>query len=479
MLTDKIKGAMRLVALDPGAARLGLTVGLSLSDARARVPGLTVFGHDPAADRRLLERLAAGALRYTPMVALDPPDGLVLDISGCHHPFGGEQGLAEDAGRRLEAAGMTSRMALAGTSAAARALARYPRTHEDEAAAIRALPVAALELEDDSSLALMRAGLKTVGDMAARPMAGLAARFGGPAVDRLRHLLGEVERPIVPIRPPAPVTAQRRFAEPVAKTEYALSVLGELVAEAGEAMARRHVGGRRFDATFFRSDGMTRTLTVETGRPVRDAASVIRLIGERVEGLSDPIDPGFGFDLIRLDVPVIESLDAAQLKLEGGSAGEMQVAALIDRLSTRLGRDRVRRMVPVDSHIPEQAQIALPAVETVKPAPWPACEAEQPPSRPIHLFDPPQPIEVMAEVPDGPPHRFRWRRNSYIIRRFEGPERIATEWWRRKDGAVDRPGLTRDYYRVEDVRGRRFWIFRHGLYGEKAQPGWYLHGLFA
>lgn len=470
---------MRLVALDPSARRLGLSSGLSLADARARVPELAVFDHDPAADRRWLERLAEACLRYTPMVALDPPDGLVLDISGCSHFFGGEQGLTEDAGRRLRAVGMRFRIAAGNTSVAARALARHPWQGDNEYKAIRSLGVTALELGEEATQALLRAGLKTVGDMAVRPMGGLAARFGGEEVERLRHLLGEVERPIVPIRPPAPVTAERRFAEPVARTEYVLSVLSELVAEMGDEMGGRDIGGRRFDATFFRSDGMARTLSVETGRPVRDAGSVIRLIRERVEGLSDPIDPGFGFDLIRIDVPVIEPLDAAQLKLEGGSVSEMQVAALIDRLSTRLGRDRVRRFASVDTHIPEQAQIALPAVESRKPVPWQVSEAGEPPSRPLHLFDPPQPIEVMAEVPDGPPHRFKWRRNLHYIRRFEGPERIASEWWRRNDGAVDRPGLTRDYYRVEDMSGRRFWIFRHGLFEEKTTPGWYLHGLFA
>jgi protein ImuB len=470
---------MRLVALDPSAGRLGLSVGLSLSDARARVPDLAAFDFDPDADRRLLERLAESALRYTPLVALDPPDGLILDIGGCQHLFGGERGLADDSCRRLAAAGMTTSVDLGNGWAAARALARWPRQYDQEDQAIRNLPVAALELGDESQQALLRAGLKTIGDMAVRPMAGLAARFGADSVQRLRHLLGEVERPITPIRPPAPVMAERRFAEPVARTDYALTVLGELIAEAGEQLEQRHAGGRRFNATFFRSDGMVRTLGVETGQPVRDPASVIRLIGERVEGLSDPIDPGFGFDLIRLDVPVIEPLDAAQIKLEGGSTGEMQVAALIDRLTTRLGRERVRRFVSVDTHIPEQAQIVLPAVETRKPVLWPKPEAGEPPARPIHLFDPPQAIEVIAEVPDGPPHRFRWRRALHEVRRFEGPERIATEWWRRKDGAVDRPGLTRDYYRIEDARGRRFWIFRHGLYDEKPGPRWYLHGLFA
>ena len=102
-------------------------------------------------------------------------------------------------------------------------------------------------------------------------------------------------------------------------------------------------------------------------------------------------------------------------------------------------------------------------------------EPGEPPTRPFHLFDPPQPIEVIAEVPDGPPHQFRWRRATHAVRRYEGPERIAAEWWRRRDNG----GLTRDYYRVEDVHGRRYWLFRHGLYDEKPDPRWYIHGVFA
>jgi len=203
-------------------------------------------------------------------------------------------------------------------------------------------------------------------------------------------------------------------------------------------------------------------------------------MNERIETLSDPIDPGFGFDLIRLSVSIVEPLAVTQLRLEGGAVKEAEIAALIDRLSTRLGRTRIRRLAPQDTHIPEQMQLELPAVETSRPiADWPEAIAGEPPLRPLHLFDPPQPIEVMAGVPDGPPHRFRWRRKLHDIKRFEGPERIASEWWKRRDGAIDKPGLTRDYYRVEDVRGRRFWVFRHGLFGEKPKPQWYLHGLFA
>jgi protein ImuB len=200
------------------------------------------------------------------------------------------------------------------------------------------------------------------------------------------------------------------------------------------------------------------------------------LLHERIGALADPIDPGFGFDLIRLMVPVTAPLAAQQLRLEGGSLADSEVGALVDRLGARLGRGRVRRLVAADSHIPEQAAFDLPLADAMAGAAWSAAPPGEPPLRPVRLFDPPQIIQVIAEVPDGPPRRFRWRRQTHDVVRHEGPERIGAEWWRRADGA----GLTRDYYRVEDSAGRRFWLFRHGLYGtEKPDPGWYLHGLFA
>jgi len=185
--------------------------------------------------------------------------------------------------------------------------------------------------------------------------------------------------------------------------------------------------------------------------------------------------------MVRLVVPVTETLAPEQLQLEGRSVAEVEIAGLIDRLSTRLGRSRIQQLQPNDSHIPEQAAFALPAQDRPAQIEWPKPEEGDPPFRPLQLFDPPQPITVIAEIPDGPPRRFQWQRASHLIVRYEGPERIAPEWWRRKEGHTPgKGGLTRDYYRVEDAGGRRFWIFRHGLYGtEKASPDWYLHGLFA
>lgn len=478
VLIDRQRGAMRLTACDADALSLGLASGMTLADARARVPHLIAMEADPAADRHWLERIADACDRFTPLVEAEPPDGLVLDLTGCLHLFRDEPALiaAVEAAMRRWASQL--RLAMATTPEGARALARFQSAPaRDEAAALRRLPVAALELDAESERGLRRAGLKTIGDLADRPLAPLAARFGPALIDRLDRVLGRSDSRITPRRALPSLMLERRFAEPIATADIAMTVIGALAGEASAVLEERRRGGRRFVARLYRSDGHVIDLAVESGLPLRDPLRIQRLFKERVGALADPIDPGFGFDMIRLTVPHNEPLAAAQLALEGGEAKEEAVASLIDRLSARVGRQRVRRFVPRDSHLPEQASLALPAIDLPSTTNWPEPEAGEPPLRPIHLFDPPQPVEVIAGLPDGPPTRFRWRRTLHEIARAEGPERIGAEWWRRAPGD---PGLTRDYYRVEDVRGRRFWLFRHGLYSdERADPRWYVHGLFA
>ena len=468
-LTARAGGAILLAAVDAAALAAGLAPGMTLADARARVPGLVSRAHDPAADLALLEWLADACDRYTPMVMAVPPLGLVLDITGCTHAYGGEAGLADDVHLRLQRLGLTAQLALADTPDAALALARH------ELGDVADLPVAALAVPEAVHLALRRAGLKRIGDVARQHRAALAARFGPEMTALLARLLGEVDIHVTPRRTPTPIETEQRFAAPLADSNAALAVIEALAVRVGMLLIERAEGGRRFEVALFRSDGHVGRLAVETASPVRDPKLLIRLLRERIGALSDPLDPGFGYDLIRLMVPVVAPLAASQLQLDGGSLADGEIAALVDRLSTRLGRGRVRRLVSVDSHIPEQAAFDLAFADAPRSL-WPTPVAGEPPLRPIHLFDPPQVIEVIAEVPDGPPRRFRWRRRLHEVTRHEGPERIAAEWWRRANGA----GLTRDYYRVEDGDGRRFWLFRHGLYGtEKPSPGWYLHGLFA
>jgi protein ImuB len=469
VFTEKLNNAMRVTALSRAALQLGLTPGLTLADARARTPELVALDRDHKAEANLLARIVAGCSRYTPMAAGEPPDGAILDVTGCTHVFESEAGLKADLLARLKGSDIAVQLAFGGTPEQARALARFGKDGGD----VRTLPVEALEADPAVTLALRRAGLKTIAALAERPRKMLAARFGDLAI-RLDRLLGEQDRHIKPERPLPPVFALRRFAEPIGRVEDALACLEELAREAAETLLERHQGGRFFVARLFRSDGAVAAVEVGTGQPTRNPALLIRLFRERVDALADPIDPGFGFDMVRLDVGQCEPLAARQDDHLAPSRHEEGLAELVDRLSARLGARRIHRMAPENTHIPE---CATSRCSPSRIAAWETPPEGEPPMRPLRLFDPPQPVgAVMSEVPDGPPMRFIWCGRTYAVARWEGPERIAAEWWRRRD----RGGKPRDYYRVEDTDGHRFWLFRHGLHETgKNEPAWYVHGQFA
>lgn len=483
MLVERERGAFRLAAIDAVAAGLGLRPGMALAQARALVPDLATAEADAAADAALLRACAAACEMFTPLVALREGEGLILDITGCAHLFGGEAGLGGGASRRLRRLGLATQAAIAGTPEAAWALARH-RSGQiaapgGEAALTRPLPLTALELDADTTLALTRAGFRSLGDLADRPARVLAARFGAELVTRLRRLAGAEDVRVTPLRNPPEAMAEKHFPEPMAAMEGLLGVLEMLAGDVMGLLERRGAGGRVFEASFFRADGEVRRVVVETARGLRDVAGLMRLMRLRIEALVDPLDPGFGFDALRLGVLRCEPFEAGQGRLDG--AGETPdaaraVAELVDRLVARFGRETVRRFIARDTHEPERAGAAVAYLAEAASAPWPEPEPGQPPARPLTLFEPPQAIEVMAEVPDNPPLRFRWRRVLHEVAHIEGPERIVPDWWR------ETPALaaTRDYYRVEDAGGHRFWIFREGLYGESEQvPRWFLHGLFA
>lgn len=475
----KVGGALRLVHTDRRARELGLFPGLTLADARARLPDLDIAEDNEAADRAMLEKIADWCDRYTPLVGLDGADGLILDITGCAHLFGGEAALRQDLFRRLRRFGFLSRSAIAATPDAARALVRYGAggicAPGETAKTVGLLPIAALGTDDETVLALRRAGLRTIHDLACRPRAPLAARFGRDLLDRLSCVLGEVDRPVSPRRPLPDLAAERHFSEPVALADQFVGTLGELAEELEHSLETRGEGGRRFEASFFRSDGEVRRISVLSGRPLRNPDVITRLLAGKIEALADPIDPGFGFDLIRLSVSAAEKLPPAQASLDGNADGDEAVSELIDRLSARFGAANVVRFIAEDSHVPERATKVVPAISAGESCRgWLPVHVDGLPQRPISLFDPPELIETLAEVPDNPPVRFRWRRAMREIVYAEGPERIAPEWWREEGGR------TRDYFRVEDQEGHRYWIYRDGLYeqGEES-PRWFLHGLFA
>lgn len=474
-----VKGAMRLTAVSREARALGLAPGLTLADARARFPHLDVAHDDPSADDALIALMLEDCDRWTVLVGRDDPHGLILDITGCAHLFGGEAQMRARIVSRFHRGGFELCATIAGTPDAARALARHGRIEivppGGEAAATRPLPIAALEMPEETRLALSRAGLKRVGDLADLPGQPLAARFGAAPGVKLARVLGREDRRITPFRPLPACVVEQIFAEPIARSSDIEATLQLLVTRAAAILETRGEGGRAFEASFFRSDGAVRRIDVGTGRPSRDGRAVMRLFVEKLDTLADPLDPGFGFDLIRLAVPTAEPLEAQQPNLDGKAVEAHEVADLIDRLIARFGAAQVLRFVPVDTHDPLRAARLVTAARPANSAlDWPEPEPGEPPTRPLRLFDPPEPVETLAEVPDGPPIRFRWRRVLHEVARAEGPERIATEWWRVPQAP------TRDYFRIEDSDGRRFWLFREGLYARETEnPRWFLHGLFA
>jgi protein ImuB len=573
---------------------------MPLADARAMHPGLAVAPADEAADRQTLENIADWCDRYTPLVGLDLPDGLMLDITGCAHLFGGETALGRDLLARLTAQGFHARAAVADTAGCAWAVAHYGEAALVPPQRMRAvlipLPTAALRLAPETVAALAEVGLKAVGDLLDLPRAPLAARFGEHLVRRIDQALGREDEPITPRLPLPSYVAEQRFADPIGLERDVLGTIGRLAAQLGVAMERREEGARLLQAVLFRTDNKVYRIEVATGAPLREASRITRLFTDRLAAIGDACDPGFGYDMVRLAALVTERSAPVQAAFAAGGdapADDAELWHLIDRLGARFGPRRITRLVPQDTHIPEFAVAALAAtrdlaasirsIPVASPSPpsptsggggfsgtaplpplpdrsrvYPTSTpdegsksatadfecgervgvrgrfhesepsklapellqlASEPlklrlaarpphparqgaptsprprgevfaaasdesapdsqdslaPTRPVRLFARPEPVEAVAEVPDGPPARFRWRRVLHEVVIAEGPERIAMEWWRDETGQV----LTRDYFRLECRDGLRAWLYREGLFGrETAQPRWFLHGLF-
>ncbi|MGE0563247.1 MAG: DNA polymerase Y family protein [Pseudolabrys sp.] len=475
-----VKSTLRLCALNDAAAARGLKRSMPLADARAMHPDIRVEPADPQADRELLEALADWCDRYTPLVGLDPPDGLLLDVTGCAHLFGGEKELARDLIARFAQQGLQAHVGLASTVGCAWAVARFGKTalvpEQATHDSVLPRPLAALRLDGETVDALAQSGLKYVAEVLARSRASMAARFGQDMLRKLDLALGHAEEPITPRLPLPSYVTERRFPEPIALQADVLGTIAQLAQELGQVLERHGEGARRLQAALFRADGKVYRVEAGAGAPLRDGERIRRLFVERLDAVGDECDPGFGYDVIRLSALATERFDPAQTGF-GGHDHDTELADLVDRLSARYGARRLMRLVPRDTHIPEFAVAAMPAQYLRG-----SCAAEAllqdslAPLRPLRLFERPELIEAVAEVPDGPPVRFRWRRVLHEIAVSEGPERIAMEWWRDDQGRA----LTRDYFRLESRSGMRVWVYREGLYGRETQePRWFLHGLFA
>ena len=534
-------------AVTAAAAERGAHSGTRLTDARAIDPGLVAVPADPAGDAALLERLARWAGRWSPLVEVDPStslgtggaDGLRLDVAGVAHLFGGERRLIEDMRARFAAAGLTVRIAIAPTAAAAWALAHYgrnsaciipsPRRAEGRVSglglsergatpsprsasqsrllaagergigpALADLPVAALRLPHEAVRTLERLGLKTIAMLAGIERRSLARRFreADNPVDALDRALGRKPEPLTAVAADRPPRALLKLEEPATHPEAPSQALDRLVPPLVGQLQERHLGARRLVLTGYRVDGSLAVASVATSIPSREPKHLRRLLIDKAAALN----PEFGFDAFALEAQWTEKLGGAQDSLVEEPSGERELAGLIDRLTVKLGSERVRRPQRQESHIPERASGWVSAIQSspsslgeedrsksgggarpncAKPlhhAPHgPPPRASSGRIRPQKLLDRPEAIDVIYATPEGMPRRFVWRRAVHDIIRAQGPERIAPEWWREPSTS-----RLRDYYRVEDQAGRRYWIYREGVIGDGrgGLPTWFIHGLF-
>ncbi|WP_236552830.1 Y-family DNA polymerase [Sphingomonas sp. 8AM] len=495
LVTVQRSGARVEVAAANEAARaLGIGPGTALTMARAQVPGLDVREAEPERDAADLAALATLlARRWAPTVTVSDADGLFVDLTGVAHLHGGEARFCRRLLRLLARYGITARVAVADTPGAAWALARFGARDAvqivppaGQGTALAQLPVAALRLEPPALELLARLGIEAIGQLTALPRAPLVRRFGRAIADRIDQALGQLPEPFEPIVPPTRVAVEQRFVEPIATPEAIEHWLRELMQRLTVALAKAGQGARSVEMIAARVDGVPQILRLGFARPTRDAAHMLRLTLRRIE----EIEPGYGVDGIALIVRRADPLGAETLAPALANDTAPDLAPLIDALINRIGANRLWRVAPVESDVPERswtrtAPLDPSARETralraddVRQLDARAADHPWHPRwpRPVLLLRRPERIDhVLAELPDQPPKRFTWRGATHRIVHAEGPERVAGEWWRR---APERMAV-RDYYRVEDETGQRFWLFRRGdgMRSETGDLSWFLHGL--
>ena len=532
MLLEHDTHGLRIAVANASARKLGVTPGLRFADARARAPHLLHEEIDRQADARALHDLATWLIRFAPLVAVDGADGLLLETTGCAHLYGGETGLLTEIDTVLGREGIAYRCGLAATPMASAALARAGVSGTclaagEEHAGLADLPVGALRLSEEAETLLRRFGLTRIGQLYGIDRKALARRFQSRTAAeavllRLDQALGLRHDPIRPLRPAPARTARLPCPEPLLAREAIETGLAHLAEDLCADLSAFGQGARGFTLLAYRTDGRTELAEITTARPVRSPKHILRLFAEKL----DRIDPGFGIDLLVLEARRTGPMQLSAVALSGDLAArdddDVALSALADRLTARLGEGSVTIRQAVESHIPERAEREAVYDGSLAPAIVPAPVSGP---RPLRLLAQPEPVRVLAAVPDGPPLRFVWRRVVRAVARADGPERLSPEWWRhtappqptaslpgtsqrwlapkldpRADAALIThthaalmaaaadPGepvsslpRARDYYRVEDEAGRRYWLFRQGLYddGRGGPPDWYMHGLFA
>jgi len=474
-------GRRIVAAVNPCARLLGIRPGITITQARSFAPGLDVVDAEPDADADGLRRLALWAgTRYSPVVAPDLPDGLWIDVTGCASLFSTERALLKDLHRRVAAFGLSAQIAVADTAGCAHAVARHvpagrPVTIApgDTRKAMALLPISALRIAPADVEGLRKLGFERIEQLLGAPRGPLAKRFGRELHRRLDQALGFLPEPIEPIFPEATPRARRGFLEPIATPEAFTRVIGDLAAEIAAQLVALGKGARRLDCYFHRVDGHTQAIRIGTAAPSRDPRHLAKLLSAKVEA----IEPGLGIEAMTLVAPLIEGVMPAQGEsLERLGQKGPDLAALVDALANRFGHRSLHRMYPHASAMPERT---VSSVSALGPSVGTAWHDDLP--RPSRMLTRPEPIDVIALLPDEAPRLFVWRGKRYRVTQGDGPERLHGEWWREHGAEGERPLTVRDYYQVETETGGRYWLFRLGD-GEHQATGpmrWFIHGAFA
>lgn len=482
LVTAMVDHGRRIVAAaDRHARGAGIIPGMTITRARTYAPVLTIIDADPAGDSEGLRRLGLwAARRYSPVVATDPPNGILLDITGCAVLFGSEKALLKDLHRRVAGAGYDVQIAVADTAGAAHAVARQvpagrPVTIEpgQHGKALALLPIDALRLTPDTVDGLARLGFDRIEQLVAAPRAPIVRRFGPSVHLRLDQALGLRAEPLEPLYPDALPHSRRGLLEPIMTADAMATVIGDLLADVIDQLDRVGLGARRLDCHFHRVDGHLQAIRVGTAMPSRDAPHLAKLLGAKIE----TIDPGLGIEAMTLVVPLADRMtpDQASCLARAGDAGP-DIGPLVDALANRFGRRHLYRTTPHPSIMPERSVACIAPLAAQGGARWPDAVP-----RPSRMLRSPEPVDVIAMLPDSPPAQFTWRGRRYKVAQADGPERLHGEWWREAGSEAKIALSVRDYFQVETTQGQRYWLFRLGDGSDPASGPmqWFLHGAFA
>jgi protein ImuB len=463
-------GRKVITARNALAAKHGLVEGMTLADANVITPGLQVFDDKPGRQIKLLTGLAEWCLRYTPLIAIDLPDGLLLDVTGCTHLKGGEKAYLQEIAKRLKTAGYDVRPAIADTIGCAWGVARcaisgliVPEGQHRQA--LTALPPSALRLPTDLLVKLYDLGLLQVGSFIHMPKTVIRRRFGKDMVLRLLQALGQEEEYLIPLREPVPYSARVNCLEPVTARPAIETALQTMLDQLCKRLYSEGLGARSVTLTWYRVDGKNGNIHIGTNHASHHAAHLFKLFFDKIETVA----PGLGIELFVLEALKTEPVNDKQTGLWVGKpkANSEEIAELLDRVAGRVGTQNIRRFHPDEHYWPERTAKIEKDITKEREIDWPI---EKP--RPMQLLDAPEQVEAMALTPDYPPKQFIYKGRQHTVVNADGPERISREWWLEE-------GEHRDYYMVEDEQGYRYWLFRSGHYSETNTQHWFIHGFFA